>query len=187
MKPDYDTGFIAKINVVAGLFKLVRAGRGAAADDAKRGQRQKNSEKRLGFGFHGFNFNGLMVSIHHNHILRTRACIAAHGKFPKPFGDQRPDKTESQQQQPRRRQRRKLCPASTRTGTLLTSSTGSAKVNTALKAPRKRLVRHPRDVEQIIVAVNNSLRAHRPEADGRQHEHQRVMDQNPPPPPRTAR
>ena len=43
----------------------------------------------------------------------------------------------------------------------------------------ERGIRHPRNVEQIIIAPDNSLRAHRPEANARQQKHQRVMNENP--------
>jgi hypothetical protein len=110
--------------------------------------------------------------------LRTCAGVTAQRFLPEPFGDERPDCADGQQQEPPFRRFQFVRQHAH--GHVAYQQHRQGKGEKRLEHGRlhKRLIRQPRDVEHLIIAPHDALRAHRPETDCREQKHQRVMDED---------
>ena len=96
---------------------------------------------------------------------------------PEPFRDRHPHHAQPQQQHPPQRRCQRIRQHAHRH--VGHQQDGQREREHRLERPLEHLIRHPRDVEQVVIAPHDALRPHRPETDRAEHEHQRVMDRDP--------
>ena len=93
---------------------------------------------------------------------------------PEAFGHRGPKEAHGHQQQPRGR-RTDLIRQHAH-GHVAHEQHGQHKGEHAFEYSAKRFIRHPRDIEQIVITPHDALRPHGPKTERRKDEHQRVVD-----------